>query len=512
MESLFTSDGFWKLGVLVVILLGALYGLVRSARFGLVFLGAMLFISSLGLPNDVEKGAEYRTWLFALQERRQLAYLACGALLFMSAFVHAGKLNTKNIPGLGIGLGILGVYMGLVSIFHDGPIGGFLAVFLAVFSIGGMLLVISSSMSTWDDFVAILRTISLTGIALTMACTVQFLLDQNMLLTGVGRRFVGLSGNPQHAAGLSAVVATVGIWLVLNDRTKFWKLLAMLATASHIVFVLWTGSRTGLALTIIGFTSVFYARIGRSVIYAPIVGAIGLGLLNLAESMGVKFGFDRLVSTDDTRSGKWMTMWEQGVSSPLIGVGLGDAGGSENGFLYGFASYGLGVPILQFILMLASIGVCLRLIKSRFETNNPIAKRLIDITIGFLAMYWAGNLFEGFGIARISPQLVFFLIFACMAATAITLARQDYINSQSQPEGSDGADENAVANDGYGGQDGYGGEYGGYGQIAGYGDGSRYDDGGYSNPQSVPQSASQTNSQLGPLSGPTPPAGHTSPA
>jgi hypothetical protein len=161
--------------------------------------------------------------------------------------------------------------------------------------------------------------------------------------------------------------------------------------------------------------------------------AVGYALLTLAEAMGVQFGFERLTSTDDTRSHKWATLIENGFANPIVGVGLDNAGGSENGFLYGFAAFGIGVPVILAILMLATLGVCLRLIKLRFDTPNPVGRRLIDLTLAFFAMYWAGNMFEGFGVARISPQLCFFVIFACMASSMVAIVQDEAVMALEEP-------------------------------------------------------------------------------
>lgn len=427
MDTLFTSQGFWKLGLIVVVAVFSLFGLLKSSRFSLLFIGAMLFLSALGLGEDIEKGVEYHTWLFPLQTNRQVVYVACAAMVLLGGLIHAAKLNTRNIPGLGIGMMVMGVYMGTVTIFHTGMINGFAAIILAIFSMSAVMLVLAAQLREWDDFVGMLRVLALIGCVWTMACVVQFLVDKSALTTGFGmRRFIGLSGNPQHAAGLSAVMATLSFWLVLNDRSKFWKFVSVMAASSHIIFVLWTASRTGLALTLIGFTGILYARLGRAVFFAPVAGGVGYALLTLAQNMGVEFGFERLTSSEDTRSEKWNILWERGLSSPVVGVGLEDAGGSENGFLYGFASFGLGVPVIMLIIMFATMIVCLRLIKARFDTPNPIGKRIIDLTIAFFAMYWAGNMFEGFGVARISPQLTYFLVFSCFASCAIALSREEH--------------------------------------------------------------------------------------
>lgn len=422
MESLFSGDNLWKVGLAAVFAVVAFVAMLRDAKFGFLFLGAMLFLSGLGLTEDAEKSAMGRSWLYALQERRQLAYVACAGLLFVGVAVHASKLQTRNLPLLGFMVMFQGVYMGMITIFQAGPLSGLQAVIFSIFSMSAVLFMLASQLRTWEDIIKLLRVISLVGCVWTVACTMQFMIDQSVLLTGAARRFIGLSGNPQHAAGLSAVMATLSLWLTLNDRGKLWKLVAVVATATHIIFVLWTASRTGLALTSMGFAAVLYARMGRAVLAAPVLIAAAYGLLTLAQSMGVEFGFERLSSREDTRTAQWNILLENGLSNPVLGVGLREAGASENGFLYGFAAFGLGVPLIMLLIMFTTMGVWFRLLKARFDTPSPVGKRTMDLCMGFFIMYWAGNMFEGFGVARISPQLSYFLIFSCIAASAINIS------------------------------------------------------------------------------------------
>jgi hypothetical protein len=427
MDSLLNGEGLvWKLGALIVLAAVALGGIVRSQRFGLIFLGALLFLSGMGLTEDADRALEYRTWLYVLQVYRQYAYAGCSGLLLLGAAIHTSKLNAGNVPSLGFGMMILGVYMGIMEVFHAGVPAGIAAVFFAILSIGAVLIMLAGQLKTWDDFIVVLRVLAVAGCLWAVACAIQFVFDPSVLTTGYGyRRFVGLSGNPQHAAGLSAVMTTLSFWLLLNDNKKLWKFVALAAGGTHLVMVLWTASRTGLALTSIGYAGVLYARLGRAVFLAPVAGAVGYGLLLLVANLGIEIGFERLSSREDTRSDKWTILWETGMQNPIVGVGLQDAGGSENGFLYAFASFGIGTPVILAAIMLATGAVCLRLIKARFDTPDPTGKRIIDLTLAFFAMYWAGNMFEGFGVARISPQLTYFLVFACFSSCAITISRDE---------------------------------------------------------------------------------------
>lgn len=429
MQDLFSTDNIWKLLVAAAAMVALLFWLLKSARAGLLLLGGMLFLSGLGLTKEVGDSTEYRTWLFPLQAQRPILFAGAAAMIYLGLFAHANLVNMRKTAPLAWLNVLLGVTMGLITIVQTGgsatgPVAGFYAIAFAIFSMMPIILLYSAILHEWNDWVSVIRALAIAGAVWTGACTVQFLIDQNVLLTGVGRRFVGLSGNPQHAAGFSAVIAVCATWLVLNDPLKRWKLVWLFVAASHVVFVLWSGSRTGAIVSLAGFTAIFYARMGKGVLFAPVLAAGIYGLVALATEMGVKFGFERLTSSQDTRSDKWITMFENGLANPIAGVGLEEAGGSENGFLYGFSSYGILVPLVMLAMMAVTGVVCLRLVRARFGASAMV-KRLIDLHLGMFIMYWLGNMAEGYAVARISPQLLFFLTFASTSHALLVKMRDE---------------------------------------------------------------------------------------
>lgn len=425
----FSVDNIWKLGLALIGVVGISLATLKNAKYALVGVAVMLFVASLGLTEEAGDNFEFRTWLVPLQERRSMLAAGCACLMALAVLAHTNRVNLRQTPFLGWVYLFQGIYMGTVNILHGeisggGLKGGLMAIAFATLLMAPFMLMMSVVLKEWEDYLLAIRTIAFGGLLWTVACTIQFLINHQILITGTGKRFVGLSGNPQHAAGLSAVVAMVAVWLFMNDPAKRLKLLWLFIAASHMVFVLWTGSRTGALCAVGGLAAIFYARIGRAVLFAPVaVGAI-MGLVWLATEMGVQFGFERLTSMQDTRSAVWSILWETGMQNPIIGVGAMEAGASENGFLYGFASYGIVVPLLLFFQLGITAVVCLSLIRAR-SGAGPFQKRLADLCIGFFATYWMGNMVEGYGIARLSPQVPLFLAFACISAGMLVKMREE---------------------------------------------------------------------------------------
>ena len=132
----------------------------------------------------------------------------------------------------------------------------------------------------------------------------------------------------------------------------------------------------------------------------------------------------RLTSTEDTRTSAWFGLWENAWSSPLIGLGVAEAGDSENSYLYAFASYGLGMLALIAMLVIVSGGLMLRLfmLRGRLEADQ---RSMIDLVMAYNAMYFAGAVFEGYLIARVAAPLVLMLIFSGLASRMLALVRED---------------------------------------------------------------------------------------
>jgi len=137
----------------------------------------------------------------------------------------------------------------------------------------------------------------------------------------------------------------------------------------------------------------------------------------LVGSEGVGSSAQRLLSTENTRAGGWQQLLEVGLANPLLGVGVNDTGASENSYLLALAAYGVGGLCMVLLVAAVSAFVVLRLLRLRFGAayRTPYGG-LIDLVVGFNAMYFIGAVLEGYIVARISPLLFSMLIFGALAA------------------------------------------------------------------------------------------------
>jgi hypothetical protein len=217
-------------------------------------------------------------------------------------------------------------------------------------------------------------------------------------------------GNAQQAAILIAPFCTIALWLILNDTQRRTRILWITLLAINLLFLMWTGSRTGLLMLVLGCTAVLSSRIGRSVALLPLAFLMFLGLWYLSDLLQIGSSVERLVSSEDTRKGVWARQIAAALQSPLIGVGWNEqVGGSESSYFGGFAAYGLGFFLLLCALVGGSMALCAYLIRNRRWL--PAEDRpLVDVFVGFCALYFGGAAFEGYLLARSSTALVMMLM------------------------------------------------------------------------------------------------------
>jgi hypothetical protein len=408
------------IGIIAVIALIML--MVVRLRAALLILGVMLFVGSLAIPAEAAKGDFNRTltWLSPLQFLRSFVYLFCGVLLTLGTLVHISKLRLASTSMTGLMLMVVASYAGLLNCYHVSFTDGLFTIVSAILTMGTLSVLLPNLLHTVDDFCMMLRVLVFTSIVYSVAVLVQLGIDRAPLIAPNAFRFQGISGNPQFVSVFLAAVITSTVFLIMNDSQKRFKWLYIASACLNVVLLIWTGSRTGAAMTMIGLTGVLFTRMGKALLFAPfLVGGVA-GILEMMSASGIDIGFDRLTSTDDTRSGVWRAMIENSLENPVIGAGFRGAGAAENSFLLATASYGFGSLLTLLLLTLLTGVQCLRLLSLRRHVSG-FSRRLIDLQFGFYAMYFAGANFEGYLIARISVMLPIFLMFSAITTRQLEI-------------------------------------------------------------------------------------------
>lgn len=392
----------------------------RSAR--LLLLGGF-FLSSISAQQDYFDNV-LPTLLFPIQSRRTEAVGAVCLLLWLNVLVHGLRSGALVIPIQTFFLLMLGIYAGVVRVVHDGFQESVYSLIFAVVSIPVVSSVVVGYVRDRDDVLRLLRMIAATGIVWTFFVGLQFLANRSYLTFGNSFRFMGLLSNPQHAGAFVGSVLVVTFWLVVNDPSKQLRLIWMGMCAALALMLLWTGSRTALLMFVVGFSVAMYGRFGRLILWAP-VGAIAVYVaMKLAEMLGISLLTSRLASIENTREVVWTNMLRNGLENPIVGVGQSEAGGSENGYLYGFSSFGVGMLILMLVFTAVSGWVAWKLFRLR-GTVDRRWRMMIDVVLGLTAMYYAGGMFEGYFLSRVSTNHFLMLMVSGLAYVVLRQAHAD---------------------------------------------------------------------------------------
>jgi hypothetical protein len=401
--------------------LAALAVIATRRKAIMILVGGMLFASAMGAPLDW-RGVVMQTSLLSLQQNRSNIYLAVGVAAGLLVLVHATWARGKGIALPAILMLLMAYYAALLRAAHGDPRDALLSLLYATATILPMGLAVKIAIDDLPDFGKVFRALAGVSAFWIFLVGVQFVLDRNDVVTGREMRFIGLTSNPQHAGSFLAVMVAVTLYMAMNDVDRRFRMIGLCLLGINVVLLGWTGSRTALGMGVIGVTGVLYARAGRAILFLPVVALVASVAVKLLAYAGVSaFGFGRLVDTTNTRAEAWSSLLQQGMASPIIGSGIESTNKSENGFLYGFAAYGMGMVFLTVILVSVSGFMCLQLLTKRNQLPRQY-RSLADFLIAYIAVYFAGSVFEGYMMARVAANLSFFVIFTSMAAVLIKIA------------------------------------------------------------------------------------------
>lgn len=395
----------------------------------LIGVGGLLFFASMALPVDLDHEQVRPTFWLGLQQNRDSFYGLFGILTLGLLIFQIPRLVGKRKSLLSLTLVGIGIFMAGLRFIHEGVTDGVLSMGLAAIVLPALLLAPAALIDDEDDLYPLLRTILIVNYVWFAMCTVQFFVNRHMLAFGNTNRFVGLLSNPQHAGAFVACLITTTLYMALNEPKKIWRLAALGMLSANGLMLMWTGSRTGLGMAVVGSAGVLVTRMGRAVLMLPLAAGFFALVLKV---FGAGFSeattvFERLGGSGDTRSEAWARMLHQAMENPLIGAGTSNAGSSENAWLYGFASYGIGMLGLSLLLTLFGCMQVYSTLRGRWGLTKS-QQGAMDVAAGLVLAYFAGAVFEGFFSARISANLVMVMLFSGVLARLLQLSAERHKN------------------------------------------------------------------------------------
>jgi hypothetical protein len=341
---------------------------------------------------------------------RPISFALMAAAVLATLAIPRGD-RSRTVPFTAFALYLFQMYYALNMVFFVDPLKGF----LALFSISAMFVVcvigFGRRMQDVDSARVAMEVFAWVGIAFCGLNLLQLAVGPGSAV--VGGRFAGISGNAQQAAGVCTSLFLTNLYL-FGDLSPLRPMKWVCAVLAGVLalFILWSGSRSGVLASGIGVLLMYRFSLGRAAAAAIFAGFfLFVGFL-LFE--GSSEGFGRIIDTGtgNTRAAVFANAVADWMSSPLIGVmPFGYENGVESSYLRALASLGiLGVIaiLIPFAAMAASLPKALWV-----GRLHPEARRLSDLYVGVIGSFVIINVFEGFAFGVLTfPMMAIYLVLA----------------------------------------------------------------------------------------------------
>lgn len=399
--------------------------LLRDPGAAWMLLIGMIMFTGFAVQVDQLGNQCNHTWLEPLQVYRAQMYLGFGTLMFVGLMVHISKARLNTMPTQGLFLLTIQIVSSMLKFYHDGAADAAQTLVFSLVTMPPVMLLLPMMLKDWSDWTQVIRAIALTGLLWGGATSVQVLLNHHELILGWQDRFTGMLGNPQGCGLFMAPITVATMWLILNDNEKKYRPLWFGILGMMLTFSLWTGSRTCVAVTSLGMLFVLYSKLGKMVLFLPIILGLFYGVFQLALALGLSAdAVGRLGSTQDTRGVVWGVLFEDAFENPILGSGFKGTRANENSYLVAFGAYGFSVGLLVLALTAYSFALMMKVIRYR-RLLPPGHKQIADLILGFNAMYFGGAMFEWYIISRLEGMVIYMLIFS-----TITKAMLDKLDAE----------------------------------------------------------------------------------
>ena len=272
----------------------------------------------------------------------------------------------------------------------------------------------------------IVIAVAAAGGLFALASAVQGIIDPDAVKWN--GRFYATTANPQFASTTIGWLSAPVAYLLIQSGVKRWlRLAACLTLGLLAVFLLWTGSRTGLLMCLVGVALLFRLRLGKFFVAGAAAAVVlVIGLQFFGEEVQ---GADRLLSMQDTRTGAWTSMWRSFQGNPLLGGATSEDFGSENSYLWTAARYGL-FGFLPLLVAVASYAwFCLKLTAAK-RAMGKSHRLMADLVVAVIVVVGVGAMFEGYLLGQFNTGVYLLLTFTAVGqylldASAAGLAGDD---------------------------------------------------------------------------------------
>lgn len=301
---------------------------------------------------------------------------------------------------------------------------------MAAITFSAVIYVFKLGPSTWltdnENFTLAARSIGLVSSIFILLNAYQAAVDIYPI-TFVHGRFLGTTGNPQHAAVLLSSSMPCLIFLFESHHRKWIKGFWIINLILVGVLLLMTGSRTGMLMAILTILF-FYRNRGGALIRLGFVVAVVLAItFPLISQDGAIFGANqadvvsRFLSTDNTREAVWSALWQGFSQNPIFGAPLMGSrlGFGESSWLAAGATLGLAGLIPLGLFGAACLRVMAKL--ATISKHQPSSYLQCSTVISGLACLLVGSFFEAFLLGTLSFALFAILTYLSLGQYLIEL-------------------------------------------------------------------------------------------
>lgn len=229
----------------------------------------------------------------------------------------------------------------------------------------GIVIGIGCSIQKISDCNKVLWSI-LAGVAAIDLLTIHELIVKKSGVV-INNRLFAVAVNPQTAGTTFALTIVLVCYLLTctkGMRSNLVKpfLIGMLGFTT--IFLLWTGSRTGLLSAFVGISILFYDKISSLALVLLLL--VGTGFVASQVFEDSLDNSDRLLSTKNTRANAWSRMIETYKENPVWGSKIGrSVSAGESSYLSAAANMGTIGVIFITGLVISFLIFCYKLLSNR---------------------------------------------------------------------------------------------------------------------------------------------------
>ena len=277
-------------------------------------------------------------------------------------------------------------------------------------------------MSQWLQNVgnahSLVRAIAMAGVLFAAVTSIQLAAKPSSIIWQ--NRLISTTDGATHTAEHIATFLPAVLFLVASrDERKLMRVFWGGVAGLLVIFLVWTGTRTGLLMGVVGVGLLFRFRLGKSLGTALMVGAFALLVWTIWNQSTV--GAERLVWTADTRSITWGIALRAFLNNPVYGVVSEGALVTESSYLTVAAKMGL-LGLVPLALAMALI--CRSLYQlQRIRRHLGEDMMLADLVTAGLVSLAVGGIFEGFLIGVLDPEV--FAVYIYLALLTFILDRMN---------------------------------------------------------------------------------------